>query len=109
MRGVDIISFVALCFALRSWNFEQEAVREKAKYFRFAEAMCTVECDRDVVQRNITALMIHAGLADKDNAIEAFDELVHREIPQHVHRCFGRISVPYHYFCLLYTSPSPRD
>jgi len=29
---------------------------------------------------------------------------VHREIPLHFHRCFGRISVPYHYLVFVFSS-----
>ena len=74
----------------------------KVNGFRFAEAKCTVEHDRDVVRRNIIALMIDAELADTDNAIAAFDDLVHKEIPQQFRNCLGRISIPYrHLVCIL--------
>merc|ERR1719353_1258223 len=93
-----------LVWVLRRWNFEQESFQDKVNGFRFAQAHCTVESDREVVRRNITALIVNAGLGGEDNAIEVFKELVHREVPQHFHRCFGRVSVPYMYLITVFSS-----
>jgi len=89
---------------LRRWNLQHEALRTRVNNFRFREARCSVESDREAVLRNITALMIDAELADDDIAIAAFEELVHSEVPEHLYRCFGRVCFPYYFHLYAYSN-----
>lgn len=91
----------ALCFALflRRWIEEQIKIYDHIREFRIADAQCFDERDRAVVQTNIEAFMKHykhaPASATKAETLEAFEALVHEELPRLFAACLGRTGIPY--------------
>jgi hypothetical protein len=91
-------------WATRKWILQRSQLEARVKNFRVADAQCAVEADRDIVLRNILKFMREKGFADDEVAApEAFDALVHKEVPGHLHQNFGRTGIPFYVFVIMFT------
>lgn len=94
-----------LCWFLRRLARKHADMYMRAREFRIQTAMCFDESDRPLVHKNITAFMKHVGLiqpeATQGEALDAFNDLVHREMPRRMDYIMGWTGIPYRYVAAM--------
>eukprot|EP00932_Pfiesteria_piscicida_P011063 SRR837773.22159.p1 GENE.SRR837773.22159~~SRR837773.22159.p1 ORF type:complete len:220 (+),score=27.03 SRR837773.22159:3-662(+) len=101
--GVIIIFPYGIC--LRRWLRDKAFLLEHLEHFEVRSCICAVESDREVVYRNIASLMRAAydmaADAPQDEALDAFDAMVHTELSQPLRATLGRFAFEYKHYVFL--------
>eukprot|EP00928_Gymnodinium_smaydae_P019994 TRINITY_DN17716_c0_g1_i1.p1 TRINITY_DN17716_c0_g1~~TRINITY_DN17716_c0_g1_i1.p1 ORF type:complete len:606 (-),score=116.04 TRINITY_DN17716_c0_g1_i1:75-1892(-) len=99
-------SVMCLVIVLRRWIQERRHIYKHIQAFSILDADCFSEKDRRVVEGNVAVFARHFGLvepqATREEALSAFDELVHKRVPGVLHKSLGRIGVRYKHTCLIF-------
>jgi len=88
------------------WASHQERVQERVQNFRICEATCLSEDDRQIVEGNVALFTAYFEFIEpgstKAQALEAFDKVVHQEVPQVIKKSMGRVGIPYKYAVAIF-------
>eukprot|EP00927_Polykrikos_kofoidii_P000592 TRINITY_DN10218_c0_g1_i3.p1 TRINITY_DN10218_c0_g1~~TRINITY_DN10218_c0_g1_i3.p1 ORF type:complete len:500 (+),score=59.27 TRINITY_DN10218_c0_g1_i3:92-1591(+) len=106
-RAIFSFGFLACAFLfkiVRTANTMQAMLLERIKTFTLAAAKCTVESDREIIHKNISAFMIEIGPAtewqSQEHILTAFDRIVQTELPRHI----DAARIPYKHVLVIFMS-----
>jgi len=99
-------SIFVMTAMMRRWAEEQEKTRERLSSFSIRNATCLSEDDRHVIERNITVYAKHVCMIEysgtREDALDAFDSMIRRELRRFFSRRVGRTGIPYRYVLMMY-------
>mmetsp|Transcript_122360 Transcript_122360/g.391220 ORF Transcript_122360/g.391220 Transcript_122360/m.391220 type:complete len:543 (+) Transcript_122360:93-1721(+) len=82
-------------FVVRQWHRERAAIDVRLTNFRLQDCTCFCESDRRLVYSNVAKLMRSCGAvpsnAEQEQALDAFNDLVRRTLPQAFRTALGRV------------------
>jgi hypothetical protein len=102
---VAIVVGGGYAFVMRQWAHDRQAIRSRLSQFSVRNCICAVEADRAVVYSNIAMLVkTMEGMpmsASEDDALEAFDRQVRRDLPNAFCVALGRFTFQYKHYIVF--------
>jgi hypothetical protein len=96
---VEVVGYIVIAVLCRWLAGMHDKMGSNFAKFDIRKAECRFESDRHVVLRNVEAFMKHKGEAHEsatlDQAIAAFNTVVHERVPALMARSLGTIGIPY--------------
>lgn len=102
---VAVLGSLVSAIWVRHFARQRQQIQLMASEFRIRSAICFAESDRALVEGNVADFMRESGRVDtdatRDEALDAFDELVRLSIPGCLVKSMPPFSFPYTYLIAM--------